>query len=189
MFQRIIAWFKGSVVVKEIEDHALPFVEQVGATLVSNLKAQAVSFMPTLIAAVKAAALNPSLSGAQKLAAVIYTVEQAIPNVESNLLKTAAESVYYTLMKDPNVPEVQDKTIPPAPPEPVVVTPPPALLIPPAIAAVIPAVVDSPSVVAPQPPLAVSPVISAPAPTPIVAPPVASVVTPMPVNPPVPAQG
>ena len=158
MFQRIIAWFKGSVVVKEIEDHALPFVEQVGATLVSNLKAQAVSFMPTLIAAVKAAALNPNLSGVQKLAAVIYTVEQAIPNVESNLLKTAAESVYYTLMKDPTVPEVPDKTIPP---EPVVVTPPPALLIPPSIAAVIAPVVTPPvPVVKPAPIPVVAPVVT-----------------------------
>lgn len=135
MWKRIVAWFKGSVVVKEAVDEAIPYVEQVGATLVSNIKSQVVNFMPTLIAAVKAAALNPNLSGAQKLAAVMYTVEQAIPNVESNLLKTAAESVYYTLMKDPSVPEVPDKTVPPAPPVPVAPPTPPALIIPPGLVA------------------------------------------------------
>jgi hypothetical protein len=135
MFKKIMSWFKkAEVEVATVVPTAPAFLKQMLSTLESNVMSAGETLLPIVIGAIKAAATNPGLSLAQKLASVIYTVEQTVPGVASSVINATVHTAYTTLAQDPTVPEVINDTLPaPVPAAPVA----PALIIPPAIAAVI----------------------------------------------------
>jgi hypothetical protein len=159
MFAKIKAWFKKAE--EEVPElAAVPsFLHQMTSTLVSSLEGKAEAVLPIVIAAIKAAATNPSLSMAQKLVAVAYTVEQQCEGIAPSVINATVAAAYTTLAQDVNVKEVPDDTVPapvPAPP------PLPVLMIPPAIVAAtgVAPIVSAP--VDPAPPVVSAPVDPAP---------------------------